>query len=196
MGKILAICLSEAKGHRKQQVQQAHLLADHGLEGDAHAGSWHRQISLLAADDIRAMRERGMPSLSHGDFAENLVIDGLDLGGLGLGSRLRLGPSALVSITQRGKVCHARCAIFRQVGDCIMPTRGLFARVIDGGTIRVGDTAELVLPISGNALQAAVLTISDRCSRGEATDITRAESALARAANRLRVARHVGAASN
>ena len=170
MGKILAICLSESKGHQKQPVQQARLLADHGLEGDAHAGAWHRQLSLLAAGDVVSMRERGLPALRYGEFAENLVIDGLDFEALGLGSRLRLGPSASVSITQRGKACHTKCAIFRQVGDCIMPTRGLFARVVEGGEICVGDSAELMAHVPREALQAVVLTISDTCSRGEASD--------------------------
>jgi molybdenum cofactor synthesis domain-containing protein len=170
MGEILAICLSESKGHRKQPVPRARLVAGFGMEGDAHAGAWHRQISLLAADDIQRMRERGLPGLRFGDFGENLVVRGIEQDALGLGSRIRLGTSAEVRITQRGKVCHTRCAIFRQVGDCIMPTRGLFARVITGGEIQVGDPAEVLERVPPEAFQVVVLTISDTCSRGQAAD--------------------------
>lgn len=168
MAEILSICLSEDKGSRKHQVPQAHLLPNHGIQGDAHAGTWHRQLSLLAADDIQSVRERGIPGISFGDFAENLVIDGIDFETLGLGSRLRLGSSAEVSITQRGKTCHTKCAIFHELGDCIMPKRGLFARVTQGGEIRVGDTAELIEHVLREVLQVVVLTISDSCFQGQA----------------------------
>jgi molybdopterin adenylyltransferase len=169
-GKLEAICLSEKKGIRKTACATAQLVANHGIEGDAHAGPWHRQVSLLAAEDIAGMRTKGLPDLKDGDFAENLVVSSIALDTLGLGSRLRIGPHAELSISQRGKVCHHRCAIFHQTGDCIMPRRGLFARVITAGTISPGDAVEVVEVVTPDRIQAVVLTISDRCSRGEATD--------------------------
>jgi MOSC domain-containing protein YiiM len=136
---ILSINLSERKGHSKTPVPHARLITQHGIEGDAHAGPWHRQLSLLALGDIELMRERGLPGLRFGSFAENLVIGGLDLGALGPGSRLRLGREVEILITQVGKECHTACAIMAKVGECIMPTRGLFARVRCGGDLAVGD---------------------------------------------------------
>jgi MOSC domain-containing protein YiiM len=115
------------------------LRAEHGLEGDAHAGTWHRQLSLLAASDIEWMRERSQLELNFGSFAENLVLDGIDFTAIEVGARLWLGEDAEIEITQIGKECHDGCAISRQVGTCIMPTRGLFARVLRGGGIAVGD---------------------------------------------------------
>jgi MOSC domain-containing protein YiiM len=114
------------------------------LEGDAHAGPWHRQLSLLALADIEWMRSRGMPGLRFGSFAENLVIGGLEWERLGLGSRLRIGEVAEIRITQIGKECHTACAIRTHVGDCIMPTRGLFAEVLRGGEIAAGDTVDVL----------------------------------------------------
>ncbi len=167
---IESICTSERKGERKRGVPSVRLLANHGIEGDAHADAWHRQISILAAQDVEDMRRKGLPKLKAGDFAENLVVSGLDLTKLGLGSRLRIGSSAELTVTQLGKVCHARCAIYEQAGDCIMPRLGVFARVIAGGTIAAGDGVEIVETIPRETFQAVVLTVSDRCSRGEATD--------------------------
>lgn len=136
---LLAICLSATKGHRKHPCACGRLRTAHGLEGDAHAGPWHRQLSLLALSDIESMRARGLPDLAFGSFAENLVIDGLDFEKLGPGSRLRLGAGAEIRITQIGKECHTACAIRTQAGDCIMPTRGLFAEVLHGGDLIPGD---------------------------------------------------------
>jgi len=178
MGTVDAICISRRKGEKKSPEPSARLIPNHGLEGDAHAGPWHRQVSLLAAGDIQDMRRQGLSDLKAGDFAENLVLSGLDLGKLGLGSRIRLGRTAELSVTQIGKDCHARCAIFQQAGDCIMPRLGLFARVVSGGTIAAGDTAEVVAAVAREVFQAVVLTISDRCSRGEAADT--AEPAVAK----------------
>ncbi len=169
-GTLAAICVSERKGQRKRPVDSAELVADHGITGDAHAGPWHRQVSLLAAGDVAAMRAKGLPDLAAGDFAENLVVAGLELADLGLGSRLRVGPTAELVITQIGKVCHAHCAIYHQTGDCIMPRLGLFARVVTAGPIAPGDAVERVLVVPRVAFQVVVLTISDRCSRGEAID--------------------------
>lgn len=169
MGKVEALCISEQKGTPKRPVDTAEFRRDHGIVGDAHAGPWHRQVSLLGESDIQIARAK-LPDLRPGDFAENVVLSGIDLRVLGLGSRLRLGGEVLVSITQIGKVCHAPCRIGQITGDCIMPRAGLFARVEAGGRVRVGESAEVLQAVPREAFQAVVLTISDRCSRGEATD--------------------------
>ena len=169
MGLIDAICISAKKGQRKTPVDSANLLADHGIESDAHAGPWHRQVSLLAAEDVQAVRSK-LPDIASGDFAENIILSGLDLTTLGLGARLRLGSEVELSITQVGKVCHSHCRIYHMTGDCIMPRLGLFARVIRGGKICLGDEVEVLEIIPRDTYQAVVLTISDRCSRGEAQD--------------------------
>ena len=170
IGRVESICTSEKKGERKSPRRSARLVAGHGVEGDAHAGEWHRQVSLLSAEDVETVRRAGMPNLKAGDFAENVVVSGLDVGVLGLGSRLRLGREAELSVTQIGKVCHTRCAIYEQTGDCIMPRLGIFARVLKGGTLSVGDPAEILERIPRDSFQVVVLTISDRCSRGETVD--------------------------
>jgi molybdenum cofactor synthesis domain-containing protein len=170
MGRVEAICISIKKGEKKSPQPMAHFVADHGIEGDAHAGPWHRQVSLLRAEDIEAMRLRALPGLRPGDFAENLVVSGVDLGALGLGSRLRIGHGTEVTVTQLGKACHRRCAIYYQAGDCIMPRLGVFARVLRSGTVSTGDPLEALEIVPRKRYQAVVLTISDRCSRGEAID--------------------------
>lgn len=168
--KIEAICVSGRKGEKKTSVEAARVIAGHGIDGDAHAGDWHRQISLLAAEDISGIREKSLPELADGDFAENIILSGIDLSGLGLGSRIRIGGDVELSITQIGKVCHSRCAIYEQTGDCIMPRLGLFARVVSGGDIAVGDKAMVTERVARETFQAVVITVSDRCSRGEAED--------------------------
>jgi len=130
---ILSINISTRTGVRKTPVQRAVLRAGHGIEGDAHAGDWARQVSLLAEEDIDGMKGRGV-EIGFGDFAENITTRGIDLGSLPLGTRLAIGP-ALLEITQVGKECHQGCAISRTVGDCVMPRRGVFARVIAGGEV-------------------------------------------------------------
>ena len=170
MGKIEAICVSMKKGEKKKQIQSARFIVDHGIEGDAHAGSWHRQVSILSFEDIEGMKKKGLPDLKSGDFAENVVVSGVDLANLGLGSRLRLGKEAVVSITQLGKVCHSHCAIYQQTGDCIMPRLGMFGRVLHGGDVVTGDAVDVLEATPRNVFQAVVLTISDRCSRGETQD--------------------------
>ena len=169
-GRIEAICVSDAKGQRKTPVDTATFVENCGIDGDAHAGDWHRQVSLLAAEDVDTLRAKGLPGLKPGDFAENIVVSGLDLAELGLGSCLRVGVDAEISVTQIGKVCHTRCAIYYQTGDCIMPRRGLFARVLNGGTVNVNDEVTVLEAIPRDTSQCVVLTISDRCSRGEADD--------------------------
>ena len=170
MGRLEAICLSERKRTQKEPRAHGELVQNHGLDGDAHAGSWHRQLSLLAQCDIERMRARGLPDLQPGAFGENLVIAGVDLGTLGLGSRVRVGAAAELTITQLGKVCHSRCAIFYKAGDCIMPSRGIFARVQAGGHVAVGDSVEVIEAVSRDLFQVVVLTISDKGSRGERRD--------------------------
>lgn len=130
---ILSINVSDRTGVQKRPVARAVLREGHGIEGDAHAGDWHRQVSLLADEDIQTMRGRGI-ELGCGDFAENVTTRGIDLGALPIGTLLNLGP-ALVQITQIGKECHHGCAIFHAVGDCVMPRKGVFARVLRGGEI-------------------------------------------------------------
>jgi len=135
---IESIALSAKKGTRKTVVEEARLRAGHGLEGDAHAGDWHRQVSFLSAESIEASRDQGL-DVTFGDFAENIATRGLDWRSVPLGTRLRLGREALVKISQIGKECHNRCAIYYAAGDCIMPREGVFARVLRGGAVRVGD---------------------------------------------------------
>ncbi len=153
-GTILHICVSPRKGTAKSAVQHAVLREGHGLEGDAHAGAWHRQVSLLDDADIETMRARGL-DLEPGAFGENLVISGLNLAELGPGSRLRIGP-AVIEITQIGKECHDRCEIYHRVGDCIMPRVGVFTRVVKQGNITPGSP----------------ITVISRTSRGADSDCT------------------------
>ncbi len=169
MGRVDAICTSPGKGVRKTSVPSALFVSGQGIEGDAHAGPWHRQISLLATESIEESRRR-MPEIAAGDFAENLAVSGIDSDSLGLGSRLRLGAEVELRITQIGKVCHKPCRIQTLTGDCIMPRQGLFARVETSGSVSVGDSVELVHHVPRHLLQVVVLTISDRCSQGQATD--------------------------
>jgi cyclic pyranopterin phosphate synthase len=142
-GTIRAISVSEKKGTQKVNVPEAELKADFGLIGDAHAGDWHRQVSLLAAESIEKMIARGA-QVAPGNFAENITTEGVDLLALSLGSRLRLGGSVELEVTQFGKKCHSQCEIFEQVGDCIMPREGIFAKVTSPGHIRVGDAIEVI----------------------------------------------------
>lgn len=134
---IVATCISENKGERKTPVEQVELRQEHGIIGDAHAGDWHRQISLLASESIAKMKAMGL-DVDSGDFAENLTTEGIDLVNLPIGTRLKVGET-LLEVTQIGKECHNRCAIYHQAGDCVMPKEGIFARVIEGGAIKPGD---------------------------------------------------------
>ncbi len=134
---IVATCISRNKGERKTPVEQVELRPGHGIVGDAHAGDWHRQVSLLAEESIDKMRALGL-DVDKGDFAENLTTRGIDLVGLPVGARLQIG-TVLLEVTQIGKECHNRCAIYYQAGDCVMPKEGIFARVLAGGVIRPGD---------------------------------------------------------
>ncbi len=170
MPRIDALCTSARKGTPKRPVQAVRFRQDHGIEGDAHAGPGHRQVSLLATEDIEEVRRAGLPDIPPGAFAENVVVSGLDLAPLGLGTRLRLGETVRLEVTQIGKVCHTPCAIGRQTGRCVMPERGLFARVLAGGTVGAGDPLEVLSLVPRDRFQAVVLTVSDRCAAGQATD--------------------------
>ncbi|OGR26963.1 MAG: molybdenum cofactor sulfurase [Desulfuromonadales bacterium GWD2_54_10] len=137
MAHVIAVCISENKGERKKPVDAVELRENHGIVGDAHAGEWHRQVSLLAQESIDKMRKLGL-DVNAGDFAENLTTRGIELVSLPIGTRLQVGPT-LLEVTQIGKECHTRCAIYYQAGDCVMPKEGIFAKVITGGMIRPGD---------------------------------------------------------
>ena len=143
-GQIVAVSVSQRKGIKKSNLTECKLLEDEGLDGDAHAGDWHRQVSLLAMESIDKIRGKGL-DVSPGDFAENITTSGLKIWELPLGTRLAVGSEALLEVTQIGKECHDRCAIYHQVGDCVMPREGVFTRVLRGGTIRPGDEVR-VLP--------------------------------------------------
>ena len=142
MGKVVAVCISENKGERKKPVASVELRENHGIVGDGHAGDWHRQVSLLAQESIDKMRAMGL-DVTAGDFAENITTSGIELVTLPIGTRLQVG-EALLEVTQIGKECHTRCAIYYQAGDCVMPKEGIFAKVITGGMIRPGDRVRTV----------------------------------------------------
>ena len=141
--KIVSIAVSRKKGTPKTPVEEAYLSKDHGLEGDAHAGPWHRQVSLLACESIEEARRQGL-NVGFGDFAENIATTGIDWKKLPIGTRARLGSKVMIEITQIGKECHNRCAIYYKAGDCIMPREGVFARVLVEGPIKCGDSIEIL----------------------------------------------------
>ncbi len=138
-GKIVSINISDKKGMRKTPVKEIMLRTEYGIEGDAHASSeWHRQVSLLALESIKKMQDMGL-NVKPGDFAENITTEGLDLVSLPIGARMTVGDSIELEVSQIGKECHTRCAIYYQAGDCVMPKEGIFVRVLRGGKIRAGD---------------------------------------------------------
>jgi MOSC domain-containing protein YiiM len=143
MMTVVSIAISKKKGTRKTQVDAALLVADHGLEGDAHAGPWHRQVSFLASESIARAKEGGL-EVGFGDFAENIATRGIDWLKVPVGTRLHIGDHAEVEITQIGKECHKKCAIYYAAGDCIMPKEGIFARVLKGGTVRINDPIHIL----------------------------------------------------
>jgi MOSC domain-containing protein YiiM len=136
--KIESLAVSKKKGTRKTLVPSVRLVFNHGLENDAHAGAWHRQVSFLAAESIARTRENGL-DVGFGDFAENIATSGIDWQTVGVGRVLQLGREAQVEITQIGKECHKKCAIYYQAGDCIMPKEGVFGKVLKEGMVKVGD---------------------------------------------------------
>ena len=137
-GRVLAVNISEDKGTKKTNIQSCGLLKDFGLKGDAHAGPWHRQVSLLANESIEKMRAKGL-NVGFGDFAENITTEGVDLVHLPIGTEIRIGNSVILRVTQIGKECHERCAIYYQAGDCVMPKEGIFAEVVTEGEVKAGD---------------------------------------------------------
>ncbi len=167
-GILKGICISEKKGTAKTEVPEAVLIEGYGLDGDAHAGSWHRQVSLLSHECIEAFKKRGA-DVTRGAFGENLIIEGFNLRELPIESRILIGEAEL-RLTQRGKECHSHCAIYKAVGDCIMPREGVFAEVVRGGRIKTGDEVRLFDPEENRPYTAAVITLSDRASRGESED--------------------------
>ncbi|MEL7608978.1 MAG: molybdenum cofactor synthesis domain-containing protein [Bacillota bacterium] len=167
MGRVVSVNISVKKGTVKQPIESAQLKENHGIEGDAHAGAWHRQISLLASESIDKMIKLGATGLSPGRFAENITTEGIDICSLPIGSRLRLG-GALVEVTQIGKECHHHCEVYRQVGMCIMPTEGIFVKVLEEGQVEPGDPVEIVY----RPITAAVLVASDKGHRGEREDLS------------------------
>ncbi len=198
-GRIRAISISSEKGMPKRNVPEADLKADFGIIGDAHGGSGLRQVSLLDMESIEELR-RGGADISPGDFAENLTVEGVDLSALRVGHRLKVGETVELEVTQLGKHCHGRCQVFEKLGDCIMPRQGVFARVVTGGRIQVGEKviadgvggsvkgaalgdgssvsvkghrqASLDAATRGNpkSTKVAILTISDSCSQGRRED--------------------------
>ena len=167
-GTIRAVCTSRAKGTEKKPAEKAVLIKGHGIEGDAHAGNWHRQVSLLSSDSVEAFNRKGA-RVADGDFGENVLVEGIDLKNLPVGTVLKAG-SAVLRLTQIGKDCHSHCAIHQRVGDCIMPREGVFAEVLEGGEIRAGDRIDVELPDPDRPFTAAVITLSDKGYAGERED--------------------------
>ncbi len=138
--KVVSVNVSNKKGIRKKPVDEVLLKTEYGIEGDAHASSeWHRQVSLLALESINKMREKGL-KVFPGDFAENITTEGIDLVSLPVGTKMHIGEEVIGEVSQIGKECHTRCAIYYQAGDCVMPKEGIFIRVLRGGRVRAGDS--------------------------------------------------------
>ncbi len=167
-GRVVAVCTSERKGTQKTEVPSIKLVPEWGIEGDAHAGKWHRQVSLLALEKIEAFREKGA-DVDFGAFGENIIVEGFDLRKLPVGTRFRIG-DALLELTQIGKECHTHCAIYHQVGDCIMPREGVFTIVLEGGEVKAGDTVEMIEADPSRPFTAAWITLSDKGAAGERED--------------------------
>lgn len=142
MGKVLAICISEKKGTLKNEISEAKFIEDFGIENDAHAGKWHRQVSLLEFNKIDEFRKKGA-NVDFGAFGENLVVQGIELHTLPIGQLIQIG-DVLLEVTQIGKKCHDKCQIYYQVGECIMPKNGIFTKVLKGGSVKVGDECNLI----------------------------------------------------
>ena len=168
MGKVIAVCISEIKGIQKTEVPEVKLVPDWGIEGDAHAGKWHRQVSLLGLEKIEAFRAKGA-EVEFGAFGENVIVEGFDFRTLPVGTRFRSG-DVLLELTQIGKECHTHCAIYHQVGDCIMPREGVFTKVLEGGVLRAGDEFEMIEPAADRPFTAAWITLSDKGAAGERED--------------------------
>lgn len=170
MGRVIAVCISEKKGTQKKRLEEgANFIADWGIEEDAHAGKWHRQVSLLSYEEIEVFKSRGA-SVEDGAFGENLIVEGVDLKSLPVGTKIHIGTEVLLELTQIGKECHNHCAIYKAVGDCIMPREGVFAKVVCGGFVRPDDEVTVLLPEKDRPFTAAVITLSDKGAAGERED--------------------------
>lgn len=163
MGKVRAVCISEKRGTQKKNIESAVFVEDWGIQGDAHAGKWHRQVSLLSQETIEAFKARGA-QITDGAFGENLVVSGYDFTKFPVGTRFAC-KDVVLELTQSGKECHHGCEIFQKMGECIMPTNGVFARVLHGGTIQTGDEFHV-------QYRVAVITLSDTASKGEREDVS------------------------
>lgn len=170
MAKVLAVCTSDRKGIQKSEVPEIVVTAGWGIEGDAHAGNWHRQVSLLDVQKINDFRAKGA-QVEFGAFGENIVGEGIDFSSLPVGSRFRIG-DVLLELTQIGKECHSHCAIFHAVGDCIMPREGVFARVLESGIVHPGDEITVIPPAQDRPFTAGVITLSDKGSQGLREDLS------------------------
>lgn len=168
MGKILGICISEKRGTEKHEIQEANLVKDWGIEGDAHGGKWHRQVSLLSFEKIEDFRAKGA-EVDFGAFGENLIVEGYDLRALPVGTRFQIG-DAVLELTQIGKECHSHCQIYKRMGDCIMPREGVFTEVVKPGHIKVDDEITMIPPKKDRPFTAAVITLSDKGAAGERED--------------------------
>jgi len=167
MGKIVAVCISEKKGTSKTNLKKGVLKENHGLLGDAHAGKWHRQVSLLAKESLEKIERKGK-KIGCGGFGENLTTSGIELTSLVVGTRLKVGQKALLKVTQIGKTCQKPCQIYKDKGLCILPSQGIFARVLKGETIKSGDKIEI--ENNPNLTLGGILTISDSCAEGKRED--------------------------
>lgn len=170
MGIVKAICISEKRGTQKETIDNANIKFGYGIEGDAHGGDWHRQISLLSYDKIEDFRIKGA-EIDFGAFGENLVVEGFDFRNLLVGTRFQCN-DVILEMTQIGKECHTHCQIYHKMGDCIMPREGVFAKVITGGTISVGDEMTMVEMKEDRPFRVAVITLSDKGAKGEREDLS------------------------
>ena len=164
MGIVKAVCTSDRRGIQKTNVGSAELKEDFGILTDAHAGNWHRQVSLLSAEKIEEFNRKGA-EVTPGAFGENLVVEGFDFGSLPVGTTFQCG-EVVLEMTQIGKECHNHCQIYQKMGECIMPTQGVFARVVHGGILSVGDEMQMI-ERADNRYTAAVMTLSDKGAKGE-----------------------------
>ncbi|MCR5301380.1 MAG: MOSC domain-containing protein [Lachnospiraceae bacterium] len=173
-GKIRAICTSDERGVEKKEVDSAVFVAGEGIRGDAHAGNWHRQVSILSGKRIDEFNRKGA-GVKNGDFGENLVVDGIDCVDLPVGTILSIGDgdqSVQLRVTQKGKECHTHCRIYKRMGECIMPHQGIFTEVVTGGTIKKGDGVSVTYPDVNRPFQAAVIVLSDKASQGAREDLS------------------------
>ena len=171
-GKIRAICISEERGVEKKEVDTAVLVEGEGIKGDAHAGKWHRKVSILSGGRVDEFNRKGA-DVDHGAFGENLLLDGIDCVYLPVGAVLTIGEEAVqIRVTQKGKECHTHCRIYKRMGECIMPNQGVFTEVIKGGTIKKGDQVTVEYPDINRPFQAAVIVLSDKASMGKREDLS------------------------